>query len=78
MKVGRSGELGTLDGSEVTEGVQDQPQRMGERDGPSYSRKYLSLTLSKARWEKGELYVCRVTHNGAPEEASFQKSHSQC
>ncbi|KAL0154143.1 hypothetical protein M9458_050602, partial [Cirrhinus mrigala] len=64
----------TLDGSEVTEGVQTSAE--SERDG-RYSRSSV-LTLSKARWEKGELYVCRVTHNGAPQEASFQKSQSQC
>uniref|UniRef100_A0A8C1PQU2 Ig-like domain-containing protein n=1 Tax=Cyprinus carpio TaxID=7962 RepID=A0A8C1PQU2_CYPCA len=56
----------TLDGSEVTEGV------VTRQDG-RYSRSSV-LTLSKARWEEGELYVCRVTHDGAPHEASFHKS----
>uniref|UniRef100_A0A671KES4 Ig-like domain-containing protein n=1 Tax=Sinocyclocheilus anshuiensis TaxID=1608454 RepID=A0A671KES4_9TELE len=60
----------TLDGSEVTEGVVTSAE--SEQDG-RYSRSSV-LTLSKARWEEGELYVCRVTHDGAPHEASFHKS----
>ncbi|KAL0153786.1 hypothetical protein M9458_050902, partial [Cirrhinus mrigala] len=60
----------TLDGSEVTEGVQTSAE---SEQGGRYSRSSV-LTLSKARWETGELYVCRVTHDGAPQEASFQKS----
>uniref|UniRef100_A0A8C2GZL7 Ig-like domain-containing protein n=1 Tax=Cyprinus carpio TaxID=7962 RepID=A0A8C2GZL7_CYPCA len=60
----------TLDGSEVTEGVVTSAE--SEQDG-RYSRSSV-LTLSKARWEAGELYVCRVTHDGAPHEASFHKS----
>ncbi|KAI2648002.1 Immunoglobulin lambda constant 7 [Labeo rohita] len=59
----------TLDGSEVTEGVQTSAE---SEQGGRYSRSSV-LTLSKARWEKGELYVCRVTHDGAPQEVSFQK-----
>uniref|UniRef100_A0A8C2IH70 Ig-like domain-containing protein n=1 Tax=Cyprinus carpio TaxID=7962 RepID=A0A8C2IH70_CYPCA len=59
----------TLDGSEVTEGVVTSAE--SEQDG-RYSRSSV-LTLSKARWEAGELYVCRVTHDGAPHEASFHK-----
>ncbi|KAI2644055.1 Immunoglobulin lambda-like polypeptide 5 [Labeo rohita] len=71
----------TLDGSEVTDGVQTSAE--SERGG-RYSRSSV-LTLSKASWEKGELYVCRVTHDGAPQEVSFQKNvtlapptHSDC
>uniref|UniRef100_A0A672L769 Ig-like domain-containing protein n=1 Tax=Sinocyclocheilus grahami TaxID=75366 RepID=A0A672L769_SINGR len=60
----------TLDGSEVTEGVVTSAE--SEQNG-RYSRSSV-LTLSKARWEEGELYVCRVTHDGAPHEASFHKS----
>ncbi len=60
----------TLDGSEVTEGVVTSAE--SEQDG-RYSRSSI-LTLSKARWEEKELYVCRVTHAGAPHEVSFQKS----
>ncbi len=60
----------TLDGSEVTEGVVTSAE--SEQDG-RYSRSSV-LTLSKARWEEGELYVCRVTHAGAPHEVSFHKS----
>uniref|UniRef100_A0A673FZ29 Ig-like domain-containing protein n=1 Tax=Sinocyclocheilus rhinocerous TaxID=307959 RepID=A0A673FZ29_9TELE len=47
----------TLDGSEVTEGVVTSAE--SEQDG-RYSRSSV-LTLSKARWEEGELYVCRET-----------------
>ncbi len=60
----------TLDGSEVTEGVVTSAE--SEQDG-RYSRSSV-LTLSKARWEAGELYVCRVTHAEAPHEVSFHKS----
>ncbi|KAF4095459.1 hypothetical protein G5714_024537 [Onychostoma macrolepis] len=60
----------TLDGSEVTEGVVTSAE--SEQNG-RYSRSSV-LTLSKARWEAGEEYVCKVTHAGAPHEASFHKS----
>ncbi len=46
----------TLDGSEVTEGVQTSAE--SERDG-RYSRSSV-LSLSKARWEDAERFVCRV------------------
>uniref|UniRef100_A0A8C1GW75 Ig-like domain-containing protein n=1 Tax=Cyprinus carpio TaxID=7962 RepID=A0A8C1GW75_CYPCA len=62
-----------LDGSEVTEGVQTSAE--SERDG-RYSRSSV-LSLSKARWEAGERFVCRVTHDGAAQETSFLKS-SEC
>ncbi|XP_073687776.1 ras-like protein [Garra rufa] len=61
----------TLDGSEVREGVVTSAE--SEQDG-RFSRSSV-LTLSKARWEAGELYVCRVTHDGSSQEASFTKSH---
>ncbi len=60
----------TLDGSEVTEGVQTSTE--SERDG-RYSRSSV-LSLSKARWEGVERFVCRVTHDGAAQETSFLKS----
>ncbi|XDV47944.1 hypothetical protein PO909_017481, partial [Leuciscus waleckii] len=60
----------TLDGSEVTEGVQTSAE--SERDG-LYSRSSV-LSLSKARWEDTERFVCRGTHAGAAHEASFLKS----
>ncbi|KAL1248244.1 hypothetical protein QQF64_021562 [Cirrhinus molitorella] len=63
----------TLDGSEVTEGVQTSAE--SERDG-RYSRSSV-LSLSKARWEGADRFVCRVKHNGADQEASFLKS-SEC
>ncbi|KAK2870425.1 hypothetical protein Q8A67_024817 [Cirrhinus molitorella] len=63
----------TLDGSEVTEGVQTSAE--SERDG-RYSRSSV-LSLSKARWENAERFVCRVTHEGADQEASFLES-SEC
>ncbi|KAG1944442.1 immunoglobulin lambda-1 light chain-like [Pimephales promelas] len=65
----------TLDGSEVTEGVQTSAE--SERDG-LYSLSSV-LSLSKARWEgagTGRL-VCRGTHAGAAHEALFLKS-SDC
>ncbi|KAK2870423.1 hypothetical protein Q8A67_024815 [Cirrhinus molitorella] len=63
----------TLDGSKVTEGVQTSAE--SERDG-RYSRSSV-LSLSKAAWENAERFVCRVTHEGADQEASFLKS-SEC
>ncbi|ROK01975.1 Ig lambda-3 chain C region [Anabarilius grahami] len=63
----------TLDGSEVTEGVQTSAE--SERDG-RYSRSSV-LSLSKARWEGADRFVCRVRHDGADHEASFLKS-SRC
>ncbi|KAK2915655.1 hypothetical protein Q8A67_000029 [Cirrhinus molitorella] len=60
----------TLDGSVVTDGVVTSDE--SERDG-RYSRSSV-LTISKARWEKVDQYVCKVTHDGAPHEASFQRS----
>ncbi|KAK2870420.1 hypothetical protein Q8A67_024812 [Cirrhinus molitorella] len=45
----------TLDGSEVTEGVQTSVE--SERDG-RYSRSSV-LSLSKAAWENAECFVCR-------------------
>ncbi len=60
----------TLDGSEVTEGVQTSTE--SERDG-RYSRSSV-LSLSKARWEDVKRFVCRVTHDGAPQEQQFLKS----
>ncbi|KAK7118755.1 hypothetical protein R3I94_022299 [Phoxinus phoxinus] len=63
----------TLDGSEVTEGVQTSAE--SERGG-LYSRSSV-LSLSKARWEAAERWVCRATHAGAAHEASFLKS-SEC
>uniref|UniRef100_A0A671RBM5 Ig-like domain-containing protein n=1 Tax=Sinocyclocheilus anshuiensis TaxID=1608454 RepID=A0A671RBM5_9TELE len=52
-----------------------QESSAGERDG-RYSRSSV-LSLSKARWEDGERFVCRVTHDGADHETSFLKS-SEC
>uniref|UniRef100_A0A9J8A4Y7 Ig-like domain-containing protein n=1 Tax=Cyprinus carpio carpio TaxID=630221 RepID=A0A9J8A4Y7_CYPCA len=63
----------TLDGSEVTEGVQTSAE--SERDG-RYSCSSV-LSLSKARWEDTKHFVCRVTHDGADHETSFLKS-SEC
>ncbi|KAL1276969.1 hypothetical protein QQF64_023642 [Cirrhinus molitorella] len=60
----------TLDGSVVTDGVVTSDE--SERDG-RFSRSSV-LTISKARWEVVDQYVCKVTHDGAPHEASFQRS----
>ncbi|KAK2915650.1 hypothetical protein Q8A67_000024 [Cirrhinus molitorella] len=63
----------TLDGSEVTEGVQTSAE--SEQEG-RYSRSSV-LSLSKAAWENAERFVCRVTHDGDDQQASFLKS-SEC
>ncbi|KAL0152848.1 hypothetical protein M9458_051848, partial [Cirrhinus mrigala] len=60
----------TLDGSEVTEGVQTSAE---SKQGGRYSRSSV-LSLSKERWENTQRFACRVTHDGADQEASFLKS----
>ncbi|KAL6459772.1 hypothetical protein MHYP_G00315310 [Metynnis hypsauchen] len=46
----------TVDGSEVKEGVLTSIEE--EKNG-----RYSTLTLSKALWEKGEVFVCTVSHD---------------
>uniref|UniRef100_A0A8C7DA13 Ig-like domain-containing protein n=1 Tax=Oncorhynchus kisutch TaxID=8019 RepID=A0A8C7DA13_ONCKI len=63
---------GEVDGEEEKEGVLTTTEE--EKDG-RYSRSS-TLTLSKAGWEEGEVYTCRVTHDKTGDSATFRKS--QC
>ena len=63
----------TVDGSEVKEGVLTSVE---EEKNSRYSRSS-TLTLSKALWEKGEEFVCTVSHDNADQRASFLKSHCE-
>ncbi|CAB1327829.1 unnamed protein product, partial [Coregonus sp. 'balchen'] len=47
-----------VDGLEVSKGVVTSPEE--EKEG--LYRRSSTLTLSKAGWEQGELYTCRVSH----------------
>uniref|UniRef100_A0A4W5PJ24 Ig-like domain-containing protein n=1 Tax=Hucho hucho TaxID=62062 RepID=A0A4W5PJ24_9TELE len=47
-----------VDGLEVSQGVVTSPEE--EKEG--LYRRSSTLTLSKAGWEQGELYTCRVSH----------------
>uniref|UniRef100_A0A674DHN0 Ig-like domain-containing protein n=1 Tax=Salmo trutta TaxID=8032 RepID=A0A674DHN0_SALTR len=60
-----------VDGVEVKEGVLTTT---AEEKGGRYSRSS-TLTLSKARWEEGELYTCRVANDDTSDSAAFRKSH---
>uniref|UniRef100_A0A4W5MBG7 Ig-like domain-containing protein n=1 Tax=Hucho hucho TaxID=62062 RepID=A0A4W5MBG7_9TELE len=60
-----------VDGAEVKEGVLTTTE---EEKGGRYSRSS-TLTLSKARWEEGEVYTCRVAHDDISDSAAFRKSH---
>ncbi|XP_052367734.1 immunoglobulin kappa light chain-like [Oncorhynchus keta] len=61
-----------VDGAEVKEGILTTTE---EEKGGRYSRSS-TLTLSKARWEEGEVYTCRVAHDDTSDAAAFRKS--QC
>ncbi|CDQ91878.1 unnamed protein product [Oncorhynchus mykiss] len=60
-----------VDGAEVKEGVLTTTE---EETGGRYSCSS-TLTLSKARWEEGEVYTCRVAHDDTSDSAAFRKSH---
>ncbi|CDQ71759.1 unnamed protein product [Oncorhynchus mykiss] len=60
-----------VDGAEVKKGVLTTTE---EEKGGRYSRSS-TLTLSKARWEEGEVYTCRVAHDDTSDAAAFRKSH---
>ncbi|KAF5883633.1 Ig lambda-3 chain C region, partial [Clarias magur] len=62
----------TVDGSEVKDGVLTSAEEQ-KKDG--YTRSS-TLTLSKALWEKGEEFVCKVSHDGVNHPVTFRKS--QC
>ncbi|KAG7324685.1 hypothetical protein KOW79_012701 [Hemibagrus wyckioides] len=62
----------TVDGSAVKDGVVTSAEEQ-KKDG--YMRSS-TLTLSKAVWEKGEEFVCTVSHGGVDHPVMFRKS--QC
>ncbi|KAI5627702.1 phostensin [Silurus asotus] len=62
----------TVDSSEVKDGVLTSPEEQ-KKDG--YTRSS-TLTLSKELWEKGEEFVCTVSHGGVHHPLTFRKS--QC
>ncbi|KAL0156214.1 hypothetical protein M9458_047460, partial [Cirrhinus mrigala] len=53
-------------------GELDAGRVRGHRGGSDQRREQAGL--SKARWEDTQRFVCRVTHDGADQEASFLKS----
>ncbi|MCI4381448.1 hypothetical protein PGIGA_G00251720 [Pangasianodon gigas] len=61
-----------VDGSEVKDGVLTSTEE--EKKG-GYTRSS-TLTLSKDLWEKGEEFVCTVSHKGINHPVTFRKS--QC
>ncbi|KAI5093868.1 immunoglobulin lambda-1 light chain-like isoform X2, partial [Silurus meridionalis] len=62
----------TVDGSEVKTGVLNSAEEE-KNDGYSLSS---TLTLSKDLWEKGEEFICKVSHNNMDQPVTFRKS--QC
>ncbi|KAF4081704.1 hypothetical protein AMELA_G00164280 [Ameiurus melas] len=62
----------TVDGSEVKDGVLTSAE---EQKNGRYSRSS-TLTLSKDLWEKGEEFVCKVSHDNVNHPVTFRKS--QC
>ncbi|KAL6473421.1 hypothetical protein MHYP_G00169820 [Metynnis hypsauchen] len=63
----------TVDGSEVKEGVLTSVEE--EKNG-RYSRSS-TLTLSKALWEKREVFVCTVSHDSVTLPVVLVKSHCE-
>uniref|UniRef100_A0A8K9X8V3 Ig-like domain-containing protein n=1 Tax=Oncorhynchus mykiss TaxID=8022 RepID=A0A8K9X8V3_ONCMY len=61
-----------VDGLEVSQGVVTSPEE--EKEG-LYRRSSI-LTLSKAGWEQGELYTCRVSHFQHTQASPLRRSHS--
>uniref|UniRef100_A0A8K9XD24 Ig-like domain-containing protein n=1 Tax=Oncorhynchus mykiss TaxID=8022 RepID=A0A8K9XD24_ONCMY len=60
-----------VDGLEVSQGVVTSPEE--EKEG-LYRRSSI-LTLSKAGWEQGELYTCRVSHFQHTQASPLRRSH---
>ncbi|KAI5100790.1 immunoglobulin lambda-1 light chain-like isoform X2, partial [Silurus meridionalis] len=60
----------TVDGSVVNKGVLTSPEEQ-KKDG--YTRSS-TLTLSKALWEKGEEFVCTISHDSVNHLVMFRKS----
>uniref|UniRef100_A0A674DSI2 Ig-like domain-containing protein n=1 Tax=Salmo trutta TaxID=8032 RepID=A0A674DSI2_SALTR len=61
-----------VDGLEVSQGVVTSPEE--EKEG--LYRRSSTLTLSKAGWEQGELYTCRVSHFQHTQASPLRRS--QC
>ncbi|KAK2834065.1 hypothetical protein Q7C36_014766 [Tachysurus vachellii] len=61
----------TVDGSEVKDGVLTSSEE--EKNG-RYSCSS-TLTLSKDLWEKGEEFICKVSHDNINHPVTFRKSH---
>uniref|UniRef100_A0A673VPY1 Ig-like domain-containing protein n=1 Tax=Salmo trutta TaxID=8032 RepID=A0A673VPY1_SALTR len=61
-----------VDGLEVSQGVVTSPEE--EKEG--LYRRSSTLTLSKAGWEQGELYTCRVSHFKHTQASPLRRS--QC
>ncbi|KAI5612965.1 immunoglobulin lambda-1 light chain-like isoform X2, partial [Silurus asotus] len=62
----------TVDGSVVKTGILNSAEE--EKNG-RYSLSS-TLTLSKDLWEKGEEFICKVSHNNVDHPVTFRKS--QC
>nr|AFC88124.1 immunoglobulin light chain variable region [Hemibagrus macropterus] len=62
----------TVDGSVVKDGVVTSAEEQ-KKDGYTCSS---TLTLSKALWEQGEEFACRVSHGGVDHPVTFRES--QC
>ncbi|KAI5607211.1 immunoglobulin lambda-1 light chain-like isoform X2, partial [Silurus asotus] len=60
----------TVDGSEVKTGILNSA--LEEKNG-RYSLSS-TLTLSKDLWEKGEEFICKVSHNNVDHPVTFRKS----
>uniref|UniRef100_A0A674DSN2 Ig-like domain-containing protein n=1 Tax=Salmo trutta TaxID=8032 RepID=A0A674DSN2_SALTR len=61
-----------VDGLEVSQGVVTSPEE--EKEG--LYRRSSTLTLSKAGWEQGELYTCRVSHFQHTQASPLRRSQS--
>ncbi|KAL1022002.1 hypothetical protein UPYG_G00020940 [Umbra pygmaea] len=61
-----------VDGLELIQGVETS---LEEESGGVY-RRSSTLTLSKAAWEQGELYTCRVSHFQHTQASPLRRS--QC
>uniref|UniRef100_A0A674AYS3 Immunoglobulin kappa constant n=1 Tax=Salmo trutta TaxID=8032 RepID=A0A674AYS3_SALTR len=59
-----------VDGAEVKEGILTTTE---EEKGGRYSRSS-TLTLSKASWEEGEVYTCRVQKSQTPVTKTLRKA----
>uniref|UniRef100_A0A673C1X8 Ig-like domain-containing protein n=1 Tax=Sphaeramia orbicularis TaxID=375764 RepID=A0A673C1X8_9TELE len=62
-----------VDGNQVTEGVLTGEEE--EKEGGKFVR-ISTLSLSKALWDKQDLYSCKVTHSGSTTSAELRRT--QC